>query len=93
VKCLVDNPGDKESKLLLLEESLEPNTFLAALDAPLSTHLSENSIEVTTHTFNLTYESLSAEDVLRVRYPVTLVPMVVNCTLASAWFNHEHPET
>lgn len=66
MKCLVDNPGDEESKLLLLDESLVPSAVPSELDAPLSTHLSENSIEVTTYTFTLTYENLSAEDALRV---------------------------
>lgn len=66
VKCLVDNPGDEESKLLLLDESLLPTSIPAELNAPLSAHLTENSIEVTTHTFNLTYENLSAEAALKV---------------------------
>ena len=66
MKCLVDNPGDKDSKLLLLDESLLPSCIPAQLDASLSTHLTENSIKVTTHTFTLTYENLSAEDALRV---------------------------
>ena len=62
----MDNPGDDDSKLLLLDETLLPSCVPTELDATLSTHLTENGIKVTTHTFNLTYENLSAEDALRV---------------------------
>lgn len=66
MKCLVDNPTDEGSKLLLLEESLAPSAIPSELDETLRAHVTENSITVTTHTLSLTYDHLSAEDVLRV---------------------------
>lgn len=71
VKCLVDCPSDATSKLLLLDEKLEPGS-VNGLPVELQTKIQEKRFEITSHRFEVKYGQLSADEVLRVSWSIEL---------------------
>ena len=65
VKCLVDDPDDKECKLLLLDKRVEAST-LQGLPETVRDTIAQEEYVVTSHDMLIGYSHFSAEQILRV---------------------------
>jgi hypothetical protein len=97
VRSFVDIPDVTDSKLLLLDESVQICSIPSDLDEAQQLHLKEHEIRATTHTFELKYEDLSADDVLKVCWITCFIASqacrqlsACTCTARNQEKEHQH---
>lgn len=66
MKCLVDDPADQGTKLLLLSDSVLAGT-LQGLPEPVKKLVEDAGFSVASHDLTIPYTVMSTEEVLKVR--------------------------